>query len=155
MSQLTSACSPQYLAYLVLEALLAGRRNAQARLFVPRLAVSEELALPRTRHRTLALVDLELEPFAQEPGQVRQQPLSRPFAFDIHVAVVSKTAETVPPAFQFPIQIRQQDVGQQWAQGAALRHPLAPRAEVPVCQHPRCQVTPDQLQYPRIAHLFR
>ena len=49
----------------------------------------------------------------------------------------------------------QQDVRQQRTERATLRCRLRPRADHPLCHHPRFQIPSDQFQYPPIANLLR
>lgn len=88
----------------------AGRRNPQSWGFVPREAVAQKLPLPRTLDCTLGRIDRELERVRQKPGDARHDPFPCLLASDVDVAVVGVAAEGVAPAFQFPIQLRQQDV---------------------------------------------
>ncbi len=90
--------------------LIAGWRNAQSRGLVPSEAVAQKLPLPRTRNRALGRVDRELEHVRQKLGDARHDPFTCRFASDVDVTVVRVTAEGVAPAFQFPIQSREQDV---------------------------------------------
>ena len=64
-----------------------------------RNGVAEKFPVPWSIDRALGLIDHELES------------LSRPFAFDLDVAVIGKTAEAMPTLLQFSIQLREEDVG--------------------------------------------
>ena len=97
---------------------------------VPRQAVAQKLPLPRPRYRALGRIDLELEPCSRNWVRLAMT-RSRAFASDIDVAVVRIPAEGVAPAFQFPVQFGQQDVGQQRRQRPALRRAFRPRRTIP------------------------
>jgi len=54
----------------------------------------------------------------------RRRGYPRPSAADIDVAVISIVAEAVTPSLQFPIQIGQQDIGQQWRHQDVVVYPV-------------------------------
>src|SRR3990170_386922 len=86
--------------------------------------IPEELAVPRTIHRTLVPVHLQAQPLLQEPGDRLHHPFPGCLRLHVDVTVVSIPAEAVAPPFQLLIQIVQQDVGEQRRQRAALRGPF-------------------------------
>ncbi len=78
--------------------------------------IAQKGSLPGAVYRTLFLIDPQLQPGLQELSHRGQYPVSRPSAPDVDVAVIGIAAEAVTPSLQFPIQIGQQDIGQQWRQ---------------------------------------
>src|SRR5215472_14780423 len=78
------------------------RRNDALDLRTSRKAESEKLPLLRSRHRTLRLVYLELEPLRDELRDALHHPLPRPLAANVDVTVVRVTNEPMAPALQLP-----------------------------------------------------
>src|SRR5271163_1200597 len=72
---------------------------------VIRDAEPQKLALLRSRHRTLRLVDLQPQLCGQEPAHRGHHPFAGADAANIDVAVVRVTAETVTPAGQLLVEI--------------------------------------------------
>ena len=78
---------------------------------MPREAIAEELAVPRSGDGAFLPVYPKLEFPLQIPGDRGHRPLSRHFGSDVDIAVVSVAAEAMASTFQFPIELGQQDVG--------------------------------------------
>lgn len=110
--------------------------------------VPEELAVPRTIHRTLVPIDLQTQPLLQVPGDRLHHPFPGRLRLHVDVTVVGITAEAVAPPFQRLVQIVQQDVGEQRRQRTALRGPF-----FPVCATPSI-ITP-AVRYRRITRRRR
>src|SRR6202042_115949 len=87
--------------------------DPQLRLVMPRNAVAQELAFPRPRYCTLLLVDAQMQDLLEEDPDATHHPLACRAAAYINVAVVGIATEGQTPTLEFPIQARQQDVGQQ------------------------------------------
>jgi hypothetical protein len=87
--------------------------NARPAQFASPEREAQKAALLDLRHLALVLVDRQLEPPAEVGGQTGFDALARPNAFDQHQQVIGIPCKTVPPSFQFPVQIVEQDVGQQ------------------------------------------
>ena len=135
--------------------LILARCNPQSRGFVPSEAIAQKLPLPRTRYRALGRIDRELERVRQKPADARHDPFPCLSASDIDIAVVRIPAEGMAPAFQFPIQSRQQDVRQQRTERPALRRAFRPRGNDPLCHHPRFEIPADEAQDSLVADLLR
>src|SRR3990170_3801510 len=106
--------------------------------------IPEELAIPRTIHRTLVPIDLQTKPLLQVPGDRLHHPFPGCLRLHVDVTVVSIPAEAVAPPFQLLIQIVQQDVGEQRRQRAALRGSLFPGLGDSFDHHPGGKIPPDQ-----------
>jgi hypothetical protein len=61
-------------------------------------------------HRTLGLIDLQLEVLPEKPSQTGFDALARPLAVDHDEKVVTVAGEVVAASFQFLIQVVEQDV---------------------------------------------
>ncbi len=92
------------------QALATLRCDLELCFLVPRHAVAQQLPLPRSCHCALGRIDLQLESLLQKRRDGLPDPLSCPIALDVDVAILSVSAETMTPSFQFAIQIVQQDV---------------------------------------------
>ena len=112
ISKAATVRAAQQRSHFLRQLLPARLGDAQLRSLVPRQTITQELPLPRPRHRALGLIHLELKPLFQKSGQTVQQPHARPLAADVDIAVVRVAAERVASSFQFPVQSSEQDVGQ-------------------------------------------
>jgi hypothetical protein len=86
--------------------------RSDQRSFLPEGKTQKDAHLDRC-HLALLLVDLKLKPLGKIPRQARLHPLASPQTPDQYQNIVGVAREAVPSSFQFPIQIVQQDVGQQ------------------------------------------
>ena len=91
---------------------------------------SKEHAVVDLGHLALLLVDRQLEPSVEIRGETGLDALAGPYALDQNHQVVGVPRKAVSPSFQFPVQIVEQDVGQQRRQGAALRRPQLARLKL-------------------------
>ena len=115
--------------------------------------VTQEGPFPRSVNGAFGFVDLELQPPIQKPGQRRQHPFPRPPRPHIDVTVVGIAAEGVATAFQFLVQIVEQDIRQQRRQRPALGRPLCPLCHGPARHQSGPQVPADQAEYPLVPDL--
>src|SRR5206468_2160531 len=90
-----AAGAPCQVLDLRLEAVDGLRRDAAPRLRSVREAEAQELAGARFGDRALGPVDLQLEPFGQEPLDPIHHPFARLLAAHIDVAVVGVTDEAM------------------------------------------------------------
>lgn len=104
-----------------------GRRDAQLWCLVRGQAAARKLAIPRSIDCALCRIDVEPQSLFQELRNARQHPRAGRFAANVDVAVVRIAAERVTAAFQFPVQIRQQNVRPQRTQRTTLRRALRTR----------------------------
>lgn len=86
-------------------------RDAPFRLLAGREAKPEQLAPQRTGHRAFLAAYLQLQHLLNEPRQVLKRTSGR--AAQVDVAVVRVAHESQAPAFQFPIQLVEDEVRQQ------------------------------------------
>src|SRR3989337_2863858 len=113
--------------------------------------IPEELAVPRTIHRTLVPIDLQTKPLLQVPGDRLHHPFPGRLRLHVDVTVVGIPAEAVTPPFQLLVQIVQQDVGEQRRQRAALRGPFLPGLRDSLDHHPGGEIPPDQTKEPLVS----
>ena len=73
-------------------------------------AEPEKLSFLWSRHRTLRLIYLELEPLRDKSRDALHHPLTCPFAANVDVAVVRVTNETMSPALQFAVEFVEHEV---------------------------------------------
>lgn len=85
---------------------------------MPRQAIPQEHTAPRSVHRAFVAIDLEPQPVFQEVRDAAHDPLAGALTAHVDVAVIGVPAEAMPSAFQLPIQLREQHVGQQRRQYA-------------------------------------
>lgn len=75
---------PLHLADFLHQPLAALGRDSELRFLVPRHTVAQELPLPRTRHRALGRIDLQLQSLLQKRRDCRHHPLPCPLAAIAH-----------------------------------------------------------------------
>src|SRR5208337_787495 len=107
----------------------------------------QELALLRSRHRALRLVDLQPELYGQEPAHRGHDPFTGALAANIDVAVVRVAAKAVAPAGQLLVEIVKHDVAQEGRERTALRGPLIHRKDQAVFHHPGLEKCPDEFEH--------
>src|SRR5882762_11418438 len=144
MGQRTATPTAQQFAYALGQPPHALGRNPQPSLALHGKAEPQELASPRPRHRTLLSVHTQVQDLLEEGPDPTHHALSRYPTADIDVAVIGVTAKGESPSFQLPVEIRQQDVGQERRERTALRRPLSARLDQPVLHHPRFQEPSDE-----------
>jgi|GEM_PF-1396006 hypothetical protein len=91
-------------------------------------------------------MDAELEPAFQKGADAGHHPLGRPFAPDQDHEVVRVARERMTALIQHPVEVVQDDVGQQGQERPALGHALPRGFDVSVHPDARPQVTADQPQ---------
>src|SRR5262249_43883878 len=141
--QISSTTCSQRFAHFLGIPVATWFRHSQLRFPVPRHRVAQKLPLPRSRHRALLDVDLQLQSPCQERRDRRHHPLSAPLAADVDIAVGGIAAEAMPALVQFPVQIGQQNVRQQRGQRSALRGALGACACHSAFPQSRFQIAPD------------
>jgi hypothetical protein len=61
---------------------------------------------------TLGFIDPQLQPFSEVVAYTRHDSLARPLGFHVDIAIVRVAAESMTTAFQFLVQVIQQDIGE-------------------------------------------
>src|SRR5450759_2137494 len=84
-------------------------------------AESEKLSFLRSRHRTLRLIHLELEPLRDESRNAFHHPLPRQFAANVDITVVRVSNEAVAPMLHLPVEFVEHEVTEQWRKRTSLR----------------------------------
>lgn len=100
-----------------------GYRNASVFTFAQMEA--EEGQVHRSRDRTLVLVHHQPQPALDELTNRVHNAMSRAFVLDEHAEIVGIAHEPQTPTLWLPVQLVQDDVGQQRRERAALRRPFA------------------------------
>jgi len=90
------------------------RRNRALDLRTGREAESQKLSDLRSRHRTLRLINLELERGRDESRDALHHPVTCPLAANVDVAVVRVANKAMASALQFPVEFVEYDVAEQW-----------------------------------------
>ena len=134
----------------LLEPFQRFRRDRALDVWTSREAEPEKLAFLRSCHRTLCLVDLELELLRDEARDALHHPLTRAFATHVNVTVVRIANKAMSAALQLPVEHIEHEVTQQWRKRASLRSPFHARADQPVLHHPGIQECPDEFQQPLV-----
>src|SRR5260370_39731777 len=106
----------------------------------------EKLPLLRPRYRALLLVHLELELLHDESRDAFHHPLTRLFAANINVAIVRISHKAMSPALQFPVELVEHEVAEQWRTWTSWRSSLYAWADQPALHHPGVQKRPDEFQ---------
>src|SRR5262245_37782327 len=118
-----------------------------------RIAVPMRKPSRVSRGRPLArLVDLELEPFGQEPFDAFHHPLAHLLTAHIDVAVVGIAHEATAASLQLLVQHVQHQVRQQRREWSALRRALLRRADQAALQHAGAKKAADELQETLVSH---
>jgi hypothetical protein len=92
-------------------------------------------------------------PLLQEATHAGHDPLSGSFGPDVDVAVVGVTNEAVTSALQLLVQVVQQNVREQRAEGSALGRSLLRCHDYPIEQDACFEVAPDQAQNRSVLYL--
>jgi hypothetical protein len=95
----------------LVQATAALKRYPDATVAVRREAEPQELPFRGPRHRAFRCVDLQVQDLLEEDPDPTHHPVTRRATANVDVAVVSVPAKRQPTLFEFPIQIREQDVG--------------------------------------------
>ena len=119
---------------------------------IVREAKAEKLPVRRLRHRAFGGVNLEPEFTREEVADALHHPMTRSFAAHVDVAIVGVAHERQAPLFQFPVQLVEDEVGEQGRKRAALRSTLFRRPYQAVLQNPGVEKRPDQLEQPLVGH---
>src|ERR1700741_2102236 len=90
---------------------------------VIRDAEPKKLALFRSRHRALRLVDLEPQLVGQEPAHRGHDPFAGATAANIDVAVVGVPAKAVTASGQFLVEVVKHEIAEDGRKRAAMRRP--------------------------------
>src|SRR6516165_1018558 len=75
-----------------------------------RKAEPEELPFLRSCHRTLCLVDLELELLPDEARDALHHPLARAFTADVNVTIIRIANKAMPTALELLVEFIEQEI---------------------------------------------
>ncbi len=118
--RLAAPCAQQF-TYSLPQPLHALLGNPQATVALRGDAEPQELPFPGPRHRALVCVDSQVQGILEEHPDPAHHSLTRRATAQVNVAVISVAAERETSSLKLPVQIVQQDVGQQRRQRPALR----------------------------------
>src|SRR5262249_7394713 len=96
----------------LLKAIQGLRRNSPLDLWTGGKAESEKLALLRSRHRTLRLVYLELEPVCDEARNALHHPLTGALAANVDIAVVRIANKAESPTLQLSVEFVEHEIAE-------------------------------------------
>ena len=113
MGQGAAASGTHEVTYLLRQPLYARWRDPQTTLAMRRDTKPKELALPGPRHRAFNGVDAQLQGFLEESPNTLHHPLTRRATAEVYVAVIRVAAKREIPSFQLPVQVIEQDVGEE------------------------------------------
>src|SRR5262249_44786643 len=80
-------------------------------------AEAKKLPVLRSRHRTLRLIDLELELLCDELCNALHHAVTRPFAANVNITVIRVANKAMSPALQLPVEFVEHEVAEQWGRG--------------------------------------
>ena len=149
-NDLAAPCAQQF-TYSLPQPLHALLGNPQTTVALRGDAEPQELPFPGPRHRALLCVDSQAQGILEEHPDPAHHPLTRRATAQINVAVISVAAERESSSLKLPVQIVQQDVGQQRRQRPALRRAFRSRLHHSRSHHSGFQEPADQLQHSCIA----
>src|SRR6266700_1407280 len=86
------------------------RRDRALDVRTSRKAEPEELPFLRSCHRTLCLVDLELELSRDEARDALHHPLARTFTADVNVTIIRIANEAMPTALELLVEFIEQEI---------------------------------------------
>ena len=112
----------------MLKPLQSFGRDEALDLWTSTKAKPEKLPFLWSRHRTLRLIDSELELLCDESRDALHHPLPRPLAANVDITVIRISNETMTPALQLPVEFVEHEVTEQWRKWSPLRSPFHARA---------------------------
>ena len=121
---------------------------------IVREAKTKERPFLWPRDGTLGRVDGQPKLHRQESAHTGHDPVARPAAADVDVAIVRVATESMTSAFQFLVEFVEYQITQHRRKRTALRRTLRRRTDQPVFQHPRAYKPADEHEHACIGHPF-